>query len=185
MLEKWCITVHCEGLWTLSLFWGSFLGGPRVACPPGNLFKADSSLHPEQDDLMTVGPSWDRQVPFPTDLYPPRRTKTEPMYLVSPLFQEVSWELHPHDPGELALGGSLGPARTKAKLSLRPHASSWALPLLGGGLGRVPDPRDLRLLFCAGRFGLCELMPGLMESCMPLLFHTLFLASCQWLGNDL
>lgn len=177
--------VHCEGLWTLSLCWGSFLWGPRVACPPGNLFKADSSLHPEQDDLMTVGQSWDRQVPFPTDLYPPRRTKTKPMSLVSPLFQEVCWGLAPHGPGELALGGALGPARTKARLSLRSHASSWALPLPDGGLGRVPDPRDLRLLFCAGRFGLCELMSGLMESCMTLLFHTLFLASCQWLGHAL
>lgn len=107
------------------------------------------------------------------------------MSLVSPLFQEVSWGLHPHAPGELALGGALGPARTKARLSLRPHASSWALPLPGGGLGRVPDPWDLWLLFCAGKFGLCELMSGLMESCMILLYHTLFLASCHWLGNDL
>lgn len=85
------------------------------------------------------------------------------MSLVSPLFQEVSWGLHPHAPGELALGGALGPARTKARLSLRPHASSWALPLPGGGLGRVPDPGPLAL-FCAGKLGLCELMSGLMES---------------------
>lgn len=51
---------------------GLFPWGPQSSLPPpGNLFKADSSLHPEQDDLMTVGQSWDRRVPFPTDLYPP------------------------------------------------------------------------------------------------------------------
>ena len=62
--------------------WGP---GPRVACPSGNLFKANSSPHPEQDDLMTVGQCWDRQVPFPTDLCPSQRTKTKPRvpYLTS------------------------------------------------------------------------------------------------------
>ena len=70
---------------------------------------------------MTVGQSWDRQVPFPTDLYPPRRTKTKPMSLVSPVFQEVCWGLAPHGPGELALGGALGPARTSSHVEPSPQ----------------------------------------------------------------
>lgn len=65
-----------------SLCWDLYLRGQatviRAACPSGRFLESNSPLYPKQDDPMTIGQSWDKQVPFPTYVHISKRTETKP-----------------------------------------------------------------------------------------------------------
>lgn len=66
-----------------------------VAWSSGSLQEASSPIHLEQDDLMIVGQTWDRQVSFAIRSPPFQKNQTNPCVLLTSLFQKVSWELEP------------------------------------------------------------------------------------------